>query len=222
MKSTQTARVSRPQRTTSFTLVELLVVIVIIAALVTLLIPTVGAVLRKARRAKCANNLRQITQAGILFATENGGSLPYRYYWAYSNTPSFYYNGELWLYLQSTNILRCPSDPLVADACDAGKLSSYVLHLMTNSNSRQVIRSFKANDVFFFEANAKNICKRDDLAKMAAESGDPHMLSDRHAGGGHVGCFDGHVEWMLLAEWVELAEISSGIKNRLWPFGGAP
>ena len=65
-----------------FTLIELLVVISIIAVLIAILLPALGAARGSARAANCLSNLRQITIAGTMYATENkevwvyGGTTP--------------------------------------------------------------------------------------------------------------------------------------------------
>jgi len=72
----------RRRRAGGFTLVELLVVIGIIALLISILLPSLNRAREQANRAKCANNLRQIAQAALMYsnAEVRNGVFP-RTYW---------------------------------------------------------------------------------------------------------------------------------------------
>ena len=59
-----------------FTLIELLVVITIIAILAALLLPALARAKEKGRQTSCINNVRQQTLAVIMYADENGDTLP--------------------------------------------------------------------------------------------------------------------------------------------------
>ena len=61
-------RLSRGRR--AFTLIELLVVIAVIAILAAMLLPTLAAAKRQARRVKCLSNLKQLTSAMHLFVND--------------------------------------------------------------------------------------------------------------------------------------------------------
>lgn len=66
----------RDSRATGFTLVELLVVIAIIAVLAALLLPALSRATATAKRTSCLNNVRQISYAIHLYATDNSDTLP--------------------------------------------------------------------------------------------------------------------------------------------------
>lgn len=104
MKRQSLSLVALNRETTGFTLVELLVVMGIIAILMALLMPSISRAKAKANQTSCLNNMRQLTLAATLYATDHDDELPAR------RTPTNAWPHKLKPYYSNWRIIACPSD----------------------------------------------------------------------------------------------------------------
>ena len=105
-----------------FTLIELLVVIAIIAIIAAILFPVFAKVREKARQTTCASNMRQIG-IGILQYTQDNDEL---YPTGHRGVLGEGWAGEVYPYLKSTQVFKCPDDTQPQPAVSGGLTPSII------------------------------------------------------------------------------------------------
>ena len=98
-----TAKHSPPTPTHAFTRFELLALLGVLALLSAVGLPALARSRQPAHRSTCANNLRQLGQALLMFSAENNNLFPPR-------SSSTRWPVRLFEHYGDTNVLRCPAD----------------------------------------------------------------------------------------------------------------
>jgi prepilin-type N-terminal cleavage/methylation domain-containing protein len=194
----------RKNRSSGFTLVELLVVIGIIALLISILMPALNRVRDQANRIKCMNNLRSVMHGITMYTSENKGYMPYCNWagmpgghvgWLYKDPalpdPRHVETGIVYLYLKEANIFKCP---LHTEKRTSGVTEAYTSYLMNGAvqdygeyvPTQRIgnrVSKFKINDMILFESGETNLMTPpyNDGSSYPNE-----LISERHGAGWRV------------------------------------
>jgi len=182
-----------------FTLVETLVVIAIIVLLAAMLFPVYETVTKRAERAVCLTNIRNIGLATRIYADDyDGRCVPARISTSYSGFYGTCWELLLQPYLRSELILLCPSDSMPQPT--AGSISvkhsygiNYDIALIGGYNGNSALLSevdYPAETILFFELRG--------ASRSMGTSFDAHGLSRvdaRHGEGANFLFVGGNAKW---------------------------
>lgn len=150
-----------------FTLIELLVVIAIIAILAAILFPVFAKVREKARQTSCASNLKQLGLGFMQYVQDNderfpNGAVP----WDANNQGGEGWGGQIYSYVKSTGLYKCPDDSTSPVAFGSATLSpvSYLYNWgVANSGGAQATFNAPASTVLLSEGQGATALLTDPL-----------------------------------------------------------
>ncbi len=224
---------------TAFTLIELLVVIAIIGILASLLLPALSKAKNKSIQTIDIGNLKQITMAVQLYATDNTDYLPWpnwtsgdsgsRPGWLYAldtsaDGPAQFKaeTGLLWPSLGNRRLYLCPMDNTNSSLFRQRdqQLSSYAMNGAIIGFRRAEypaakLSAMRPDDVDLWETDETEPQYFNDGSNFPSEG-----VSARHLNGAINAAFGGSVSYVRLGAWY--VQVYDTNKNNLWCYPGSP
>jgi prepilin-type N-terminal cleavage/methylation domain-containing protein/prepilin-type processing-associated H-X9-DG protein len=220
-----TQRHSFDQKQGGFTLVEVLITIAVISILAMFLFPAINRAREGARRVSCLNNMRQLSMAFNLYATDNDRRLPltvdgdngvnigsaWNYYTVFDGTgraSAFdMTKGSLFSYLKNPAIYICPSDGI-----GEYSLNSYAVNGCAFSDTEIDARKAGKRMTKFRDTAKWMLLSEEssttDTLNTSTDDGylslpSANVTTTRHGGGSVTAFMDGHAKWFSSERIVE-------------------
>ena len=234
----------RSKQSRGFTLIELLAVVAIILLLLALLAPALQKARDRAYCVVCASNVWQVTMGILHFASDNDGYLPgpnwgtqdqFGWLSSISKWPNLtaLQGSQLWKYLGSTRVFRCPADPQPKEddpsfwmwPGNTRMVTSYNMNgsvcgyggkgfvSATKSWNTYRVGEYKPSDIVYWEGDETT----DQYGYWWDGGNFPwEGMSARHFSAGTVASVDGRVERMDTNTYYQMGTKSASGPNRLW------
>jgi prepilin-type N-terminal cleavage/methylation domain-containing protein len=208
-----------------FTLIELLVVIAIIAILAAILFPVFARARESARRSACANNMKQVTHAILMYAGDNDETLPVQGagdICDWDKSPVGNWIREIQPYVKAKSVWYCPNATLLTDSAPTENAdSNYWYNGHASEKSLGEIPRPSESTLFAEWANRSNCTgmrpypnEKCDITKLkqagtcpvTVEWGNNHGMGKLETKGGNWPYVDGHVKFipfvLVMRDWV--------------------
>lgn len=194
----------------AFTLIELLVVIAIIGIVAAMLTPAVSGAREGARRAQCANNLRQIGLAITMYMDEHDFKFPR----GIIVSSDIHWWQQLEPYMDDPNIFKCPSYKY--HDYDDPEYFSYGFNPLGLNIDSHGLGSWKGRDINNVISPSQCIMVADagpkDQSLLSWAAIEKNVISNtRHSRGTNILFVDGHVVWYLTSSIP-----MSGAESTIW------
>lgn len=174
-----------------FTLIELLVVIAIIGILASILFPAFARARENARRASCMSNMKQLGLGLLQYSQDYDEKLPAGVIGSFFNSQplGLGWAGQIYPYIKSAQIFKCPSDSFVPPSTTDSAISySYNLAIVRNGDdcTSGVFDTGINGTISKFNATAKTVM-------LVEITGTPANLSAANESGGATS--SGYTNW---------------------------
>ncbi|HAH85958.1 MAG: prepilin-type N-terminal cleavage/methylation domain-containing protein [Armatimonadota bacterium] len=197
-----------------FTLIELLVVIAIIAILAAILFPVFAQAREKGRQAACTSNVKQISQAILMYAQDYDDS-----YLITDESAGFcHWYKLLQPYIKSDNVFKCPSFMNQDNSATAHNIATdYIINAYC-CHGTSMAKILNPADQICIAERAKNHDDEDYHAFTvdgeAPDGWEGAIAADRHNGGAVYGFCDGHAKWI---KWDQTISPVNMHNTENWP-----